>query len=442
MSELDVARQPVVKLPTSKRNIVFVLVTLSYFMVWFDENTFSVTTPFWSVTYNLDTAQIASIASAYLLGYFPLLFVAGMIADKIGARMTLLISVLACGILSLCMLWTTSENTMFLRNVVFGIFFGFNFAPCNKLITIWTNTRERTLKASLWNAFGSASGIVAGPFGLLIAAWAEWQYAFIIICIISVILFIFMLVFLKNKPEDYKTMSQEERDFVNEKSAEEIEAEAKANKAVSVREMLGALKSGHTWAMAIVIGVCIGPTYMGMWGSMYLINGQGWSAEYSSLMIPIYSLTTFAGIALIPVMQRLFKGSIRKLVSAAVIIGGLSYVCGGTLDLPPVLAGFLCLGLAYIVNPWGWGSFNAYWAKTHKPEFLGTVNGLGAAMCTLVGYILMKTSGSLITDEAGPVAYSKVWLVAGIIMLSTLIPMIGVKKVSVAYGKAAKANAQ
>jgi sugar phosphate permease len=412
-------------------------------MVWFDENTFSATTPFWSVTYNLDTAQIANVASAYLLGYFPMLFVAGMISDRIGARMTLLISVLACGILSLCMLWTTSETTMFLRNVVFGVFFGFNFAPCNKLITIWTNTRERTWKASLWNAFGSASGIVSNPFGLLIAAWSEWQYAFIIICIISVILFIFMLIFLKNKPEDYKTMSQEERDFVNEKSAEEIEAEAREKKSVSVREMLGSLKSGHTWAMGIVVGLCIGPTYLSaMWGAMYLVNGQGWSAEFASTIMPIYSLTTFAGIALIPVMQRLFKGSIRKLVSAAVIIGGLSYICTATLGLPPLLAGFLVYGLAFIVNPWGWGSFNAYWAATQKPEVLGTVNGLGAALCTLVGYILMTTSGALITDEAGPGAYSNMWLVAGIVMIATLIPMIGVKKISVAYGKAAKANAE
>jgi sugar phosphate permease len=441
MSELDVAKQPIVKLPTNKRNIIFVLVTLSYFMVWFDENTFAATTPFWSETFNLTTAQIANISSAYLLGYFPMLFVAGMISDKIGARVTLLISVLLCGLLSLCMIWTDSEATMFLRNVVFGIFFGFNFAPCNKLITIWTNTKERTWKASLWNAFGSASGIVANPFGLLIAAWVQWQYAFIIICIISILLFIFMLVFLKNKPEDYRTMSQEERDYVNEMTAEELAAAQEAQQSISVRDMFASLKSRHTWAMAFVIGLCIGPTYLSaMWGSMYLINGQEFSAELASTAMPVFSLTTFVGIALIPLMQRLFKGSIRKLVGAAVVIGGLSYISAATLELPAMLAGWFVYGLAFIVNPWGWGSFNAYWAETQRPEVLGTVNGLGAAMCTLVGYILMQVSGKLITDEAGPGAYSNMWLLAGIIMIATLLPLIGCKKVSVAYGKAAKAQ--
>ena len=437
MSELNNA--PRIKPSTNQRMWIFWLTSFSYFMVWFDENIFANLTPYWSEHFALSTAEIASITSAYLIGYFPTLFLAGVLSDRTGPRFTMMLSIFGCGSLSLLILIINDPTLLFWRNVIFGIFFGFCFAPCNKILTTWTNERERTFKVSIWNSFGVGSGSLAGPVALFIANRSYWLNAFVVIGVFSVVLFAFMIPKLKNHPEEMKGIAQDEIDYLNEKSVAEMEAEAAAAKKVTWGEALEPCKHLKTWMMGLVISLIIGPTYVSvMWASMFMIKELGIHPETAGIMIGIFAVTPFIFLLTIPIMQKVFKGSIRKMFAFACIISSAGYILGALLSLPPFLTAWLTCCLCYLVNPYGWGSVASYWAKTQKVESLGTVNGIGAAGCTIVGLLLMRVSGNLIGDQfivAGAGEYTMLWLVTGLVMLTTLIPLAFCEKVHVNYEK-------
>jgi sugar phosphate permease len=436
MSELEQQVQGKIVLPTNKRSIIFVLLCAAYFTVWYDKNQFTNTAPFWSAEYNLTVDEIAHINSAYLLGFFPMLFVAGVLCDKIGPKATLMISIAFCGILSVLMLYTHTVPSMYIRNLVFGLFFGFNTPSCFKLLSIWTNARERVFKVSLWNSFSSFSGIAGGPIAMFVSVRLHWSYCFIIIGVISAVLFILMTIFLKNKPEDYKGISQQEVDHLNEMTAEEAAAIRKEKP--SFAEILEPLKHGKTWAMAIAVALVIGPTYVNsMWNSMYFVTGRNMDPEYVGVMLSAFGFWPFVPLALIPFMMKLVKGNVKMLARCALLVACTGYFLGALAPLPHLAACIMVGVLCYTVNPWGWGSFNAYWAATQKPHTLGMVNGLGTSLCTFVGWFLMQNSGKLIGDNfvAGAGTYTMLYLVSGIIMAAAFIPLAITHKVIVPYKK-------
>ncbi|NKW82657.1 MFS transporter [Ochrobactrum pecoris] len=126
-----------------KRHLVFAIICLINFTIWLDEGVFAALTPYWAKELNLTPAQIGTGSAAYLLGYFPVLFLAGILSDRFGARRMLFICVIGCSILSAAMLWVHDYWTLFIRNILFGIFFGFLWAPCNKLLTSWMPAVEK-----------------------------------------------------------------------------------------------------------------------------------------------------------------------------------------------------------------------------------------------------------------------------------------------------------
>lgn len=88
---------------SGKRKFVFMAVVLTNFVVWLDTAKFGVLNPFWAKELNLSPSQISSVAASYLLGYFPLLLVAGVLADRLGARRILLICLAGVTVLSASM---------------------------------------------------------------------------------------------------------------------------------------------------------------------------------------------------------------------------------------------------------------------------------------------------------------------------------------------------
>lgn len=71
---------------TKKRFTVLAIVFVINFVVWMDESVFAILTPLWSGSLKLTPEQIGSASAAYLLGYFPVLFIAGILSDRIGAK--------------------------------------------------------------------------------------------------------------------------------------------------------------------------------------------------------------------------------------------------------------------------------------------------------------------------------------------------------------------
>lgn len=412
-----------------RRHTVFVILALINLTIWLDSGIFGALTPYWAKTLNLTPVEIGTGSAAYLLGYFPFLLLAGVLADRFGAKWLLLLCLAGTAFCSLLMLFVDSYIMLFLRNVLFGIFFGFLWAPSNRMMALWLPGNERARFAAMWMSSTLFSFVIAVPLGLLIASIVSWRVAFLLVTLIAIPMFILMLVGTSDRPEQLKGISQSEVAYIY--GGRLPEEEAKAGE-FHWRDLRSALSQWSVLWIVIATGLGTTPTWLiGTWGTYGLLNGFHVSAGTASLVIDIaIMIPVLYGFANGWVVNKVFRGRTRPALAIGPAISGIGFILAALLPADYRIWALLVYALGYISDPFFWGTVNAYWAGLAKPEYSGTLNGISAALQVGVGYILLNLSGTWVnTHASGPATLNTIWIIGGILFLLAVIPVYLAKEV-------------
>ncbi len=411
------------KLPTNRRTFVFICTCLVNVVVWADEVAFTTLVPFWSAHYGFDSVQIATIQSSYLLGYFPMLLLGGILADIIGPKKCLLAAVLMGGLLSAAMLLCNGYSSMYWRNFAFGLFFGLNWGPAMRMVAIWAAGSERATKASIWSLMSSVGTVVMGPIALMMASRTHFHNVFLLVLAISIPVFI-MTLFTRDKPELYgDKISQEEVDFIY--AGRDVEAEKNAN--FNVRVLGQIAKDPNLWLVLLATVFATGSTWsFGTWGTMVYLNVFGANPDLVGTMSSVTALVPVAfGFTAGFWLNKVFKGNIKLLLACTPILGTVPYLIASKVPGLPWIAVMLLVTVGQCTNSWGWGGSNAYFAAYARPELWGTLNGLAAMMQVAFGYWLTLQTGKWVTPEATLGGYGNILVYAGLIwFLATLFGLL------------------
>ncbi|WP_423797925.1 MFS transporter [Neobacillus sp. SAB-20_R2A] len=416
---------------TKKRFIVLAIVFAINFVVWMDESVFAVLTPLWSGSLKLTTAQIGSASAAYLLGYFPVLFIAGILSDRIGAKKMLVICLVGVSVLSASMAFVDSYSTLYLRNIVFGIFFGFLWAPCNKMMAMWLPSRERARYAAIWMSFTMASGAIGAIVALPISDAIGWEKVFLLVSVLAIPLIFFLIFKTTDRPEDFKGISKEEVAYIYSDQPSIEEQNAEKFQWSHLRDLF---KQRTVWTMAIATGLGTTPTWLiGTWGSYTLLNEFKVTPATASMMIFFVTfIPIIFGFLSGPMINKFFGGKCRPALAFGPLVSGLAFFSAALLSPNYIVWAILISGFGFFCNPFFWGTVNAYWAGIAKPEYSGTLNGLSAALQVAFGYILVNMSGKWIDPSvSGPAALNKIWIIGGCVFLATIVLVYLSKEVRV-----------
>ena len=414
-----------------KRHLVFASIVLVNFTIWLDEGIFGALTPYWSADLGLTPSQIGTGSAAYLLTYFLMLFVSGVLCDRFGARPLLAIAIIGCSALSAAMVLVDDYQSLVIRNLAFGLFFGLLWAPCNRLIAIWLPAHERAKYAAIWMSSTMFSFVVATPLGLFVAQYADWRTAFLFATALGVPSLIVLLVATRERPELWQGIARSELDYIygGRDVAEEIDAGR--FRWSDLRALL--VQPSVLW-MIVATSLATTPTwFIVTWGTYGLVNGFRLDAGEASLLSSSFILIPVAAAFLIGwIINTLAGGRCRPVLAAGAAISGVAFLLVGLLPpTDPLVWGVLIFGGGFLVNPFFWGTINAYWAGLARPEYLGTLSGVSAAAQVAVGFGLISLSGGWIDEMApGAASLSPIWLVGGTIFLTSLIPIFLAREVS------------
>lgn len=404
-----------------RRHTVFAIVFFVNFSIWLDEAVLAALTPYWSAALHLTPVQVGTGSASYLLGYFPMLLVAGILSDRFGARLMLLICVFGCAILSAAMLWVHDYPTLVLRNILFGIFFGFLWAPCNRMMAVWLPARERTRFGAMWFSSTMLAFAVAAPVALWIARTAHWQDAFLLVTALGVPAFVLLLLGTRDRPEQMTSVAAAERQLIQAGSQPEG-----AGGRFSWGVLGSLLGSRDVIYMVIATFLATTPTWLlGAWGFYQLINVYKFEGESASFFISLgYVTTAIYGFVHGWVFKNVFRGQCRPTLVTGPIIGGIGFLIAATTTNPIVFA-LSVFALGNLANPFFWGTINAYWTKIADAKYSGTLNGISAAGQVAAGYVLLSLSGGWVKpiEQAGIRALDTVWFVGAAMFMLTVVPV-------------------
>ncbi|MDQ0189362.1 MFS transporter [Alicyclobacillus cycloheptanicus] len=176
--------------------MVFIVVGLSYFFAFYDISAISFTLPILTKMFHLTTAQTAYPVTANLLGYMIGAYIIGNLADSIGRRKAMMITVviLAIGGLLCAFSWDVWSLTAF--RFMTGLGMGAELSLAATVITELSPSRLRG-KYMQYNYLWGALGLAVTPFvavALVSVPGVGWRLVFALGAVVAV-----MLVFLRGR---------------------------------------------------------------------------------------------------------------------------------------------------------------------------------------------------------------------------------------------------
>lgn len=416
------APQPQFAFLAGRRKLVFIAILLVNFTVWLDSAKFGILAPFWAKDLHLSPSQISGATASYLLGYFPVLFVAGVLADRIGAKRMLVICMSGVIVMSASMAFVTTYGEMWWRNFIFGIFFGFLWAPCNRLLAVWFPGSYGARATSIWMSSTLLAGVLAPAIALPIAHHASWQDAFLVVSVLGVPALILLVIFAADHPRQARHISQAEIDAIVAAHAGETKAR------LPFRELARSLAKPSVITMAIATGLATTPTWLtGPWVPYGLITLDKVNPDTLAWVSPVITLIPVSfGLCNGWIVDHVFGGRTKPMLALGPALGAIGFILGITLSSAYwVIWGVLMLGIAFLCDPMFWGTVNSYWARLVRPEATGTLNGLSAALQVGVGWYITNQSGHWLNLQAhGRAQLNPIWEVGAALFAAAIIPVL------------------
>jgi MFS family permease len=147
---------------------------------------YSAVLPFVTVEWNMTSAQAGSVQSAWHVGYLFSLFAAGFLADRFGAKKTLLRMTIASTIASgMFAIFSHSYLSALVLYGLAGLCSGGSYTPGLKLIFERTHHESRGLAMGVFLAAGSIGFGLALVLAAFIIPFAGWRSALILCAFVT-----------------------------------------------------------------------------------------------------------------------------------------------------------------------------------------------------------------------------------------------------------------
>jgi MFS family permease len=363
-----------------KSTVLIITLMFGYSMVYMDKNMISTAIIPIAARFSLDTGQTGLIMSFFFLGYSLMQIPGGWLADKIGSKKVLMLSLLLISIFSFAFGAVSSLMLFMCIRFFAGIGHGGYPPSCSKSIADNFVKEKRTFVQSLILSTSGIGGILAFTLGANLISH-NWRYAYIALGTLFLIAFVLVFIFV---PNTEKASSADENSAKPKVSFKNVIS----NKNVLVLFL----------AMLLLNFLLYG---IMSWMPSYLSTKFSMDLGKTGMILAANAVfQTIATISAGSLLSKMFNGKEKGFIlgattlSAALVLG---FVYSNNLALSIV-----CLILVSIVSV---SAFTAIFTWPHKifdPSIIGssigiintggTVGGFLAPM--ILGYLIKVASGS------------------------------------------------
>ena len=420
MQQLD---QNKVKKLMSYRWAVWGVLVLSYVIVFFHRLAVGVVREDLVKAFDISGTTFAQLGSTYFYAYMLMQIPSGILADSLGARMTVTVGTLVAGIGSIIFGFAPTISIAFVGRLLVGLGVSVVFIAILKIQSQWFRESEFGTMSGITSFVGNLGGMFAQTPLALLAAAITWRYSFAAIGVISLGIAVLCYMIIRNEPKDMGLPSMAE-----------LEGKAPAQstgKPDLKKSLLTVITNWKTWPSFIMFTGFFGAyvSLTGTWGRSYMVDVYG----LSKVAAANYMTAAVLGMAVGSFVIGKVSDTLRKRKLPMLIFGAIYVACwavlvflkGGQPPLAMMMPLMFALGFTCPTFVLGWACAK----EINPPQIAGistsvvnTGGFLGAAILPpVMGNIFDRFGGQLPPVALYQKAFLYCFIAAALAYLATFL---------------------
>lgn len=232
------------KVPGMRWFTIIPILIFANFVQWVDKSVISYALPGGMLKdLGMNSSMAGLLGTVFSIGYLFLQVPGGSLAAKGKCKKFLACTMVTWTvILFLLGACTTPKQALVLRFLL-GFFEGAVYPSLISLVANWFPNEERGRAMGIFLSSASISQIIIGPTASMILLGHTWRTLFHFGAIVSGVLVVVWVLFLKERPQDAKWLSEEEKNYLVNK----LESEKGNKKATEKAPILEVLKDKNVW---------------------------------------------------------------------------------------------------------------------------------------------------------------------------------------------------
>jgi len=377
------------------------------------------------------TEQVGQLNVSGNIGQIPLAILGAFLAARFGPKLFLLIAAIGMIVFPTAMAFVQEFWQMYTLNVLIGACAGFILPAGALLISRWFPAKAVAGPMAIFFSALLLATVFLNPLNLLIANNLGWRNVYLIMVAPAIVALI-LVIMLKNRPADSRTISAGELAYITEGQVKDQTGRSGG--------AIAALKAILDWRIIVLIV------------AVFLIGGASgqltwvWYATMGTLgidpnQVALVTSTGFLVSGLYSfvhgwVVNHVFRGSLNLTMWVGGIIGILGYVAMVTVfgsDSWVAWALMVCIPVCLMISMVQ-GTATAYVNAIKGPGAAGTATGVITAAGLVLGFFIVSASGGWLDLSAeGLAQYNPIWLVnialcAPILFVPWLLKRINVRR--------------
>jgi len=403
---------------SSYRWVVWGILVSIYLIVFFHRLSVGVITGDLNKSFGMNATQIANLGAMYFYAYTVMQIPTGILADHLGPKKTVIAGCIVAALGSMVFALASNIPMAYLGRLLVGLGVSVVFLCVLKIQSNWFPAEKFASISGITAFIGSMGGLLAQTPLVIVVALIGWRNAFLSMGVITLILAVLVIVFVKNTPTE---MGLPE---VNSQTVHAIE-----EKQSILLQLLDIVKNPKIWGPAFTFGGINGGfmLFTGTFGVSYIISTYGLSNTSAANLVTMVLLASgIAGLLMGRISDKIKR---RKL--PMIVISVIAVVAWGTLVFlnPPMwlmIISILLIGTTSSAGVVCW----ALGKEVSNPKLSGMamsiVNGSGFIFAAFLMVICGKLIDINIARGLSPeLAYPKAFIVAvvssGIALIFSLL---------------------
>ena len=405
---------------------VFYGMYIGYVFYYFTRKSFTFAMPALMQDLGFDKTQLGILGSILSITYGMSKFLSGILGDRSNPRFFMATGLILTGLFNIFFGLTSSILFFAIFWGFNGIFQGWGWPPCARLLTHWYSQKERGTWWGVWNTSHSVGGALIPLIAAFCAQFWGWRFAMYVPGCMCILVGFFLMNRLRDTPQSLglPTIEKYRNDYPDSSNHNVQEKE------LSVKEILFSyvLNNKYIWVLAIsYFFVYVIRTAINDWSVLFLVETKGYSLISAGACVCWFEVGgIFGSLAAGWASDKIFQGRrvpICILFSFGVVfaIASLWLSPAGAIfvdSLIMFMIGFLIFGPQMLIGM-------APAEMSHKKAagtatgFVGWVAYIGAATA---GYPLGK-----MTQEWGWYGFFVVLGACGLVSVLLLLPLWRIK---------------